>query len=192
MSFASACQEWELAQKKEMMEATWGHLAPAKNKAYVGHIVWALDLYDSGYLNPKVLECDLKGLHDSPWFYDAMIEFLQAIHEQMFSSHRDSFWGASDREKATAGTLWRWDGTFHNYKFKGTVRQLFCEGLGKPAPVAQRTKMTKKDFERIAGEIRVLPAKQRDTRAHQACAELKLTNPLFNAKKFLQACGILV
>ncbi len=187
-SFAAAFEPAEHLYKMQVMAATWGHLAPIKNKTYKGHIVWALDLYDSGYLNPKILAMEIN-VTDSPWFFNAMIDFLQDIHEKMFSADRKSFWGPSDREIATAGTIWRWDGTFRNYVWKGTVRQLFCEGLSKPAPVTKTTK-TKKDFEQIAAEIRAMPKKQAKARMESLMPELKASNPKFNPIRFMAACGL--
>lgn len=176
-------------QQEEIFAMTWGHLAPKKNHTYRGHIVWALDLYDCGYLNPKVLECELPGLSDSPWFYDAMIDSLQKIHDEMFSDHRKTFWGPSNREIATAGTIWRWEGTFRNYTFKGKVRQLHCEGLGKPVAITVNRNLTKKDFVKIAAEIRALPSKKRKEKIAQILPELRGSNPKFNENMFLIACN---
>lgn len=189
---ADAFAPWEAYYKNEVFKATWGHLAPKKNKSYTGHIVWALDLYDSGYLNPKVLSCELEGLSDSPWFYEAMIDFLQDIHEKMFSSARKTFWGPSHREEMTAGTVWRWDGTFHNYEFRGKVQQLNVPGLTKAGLTIKRasTTLTKKDFEKLATEIRGLPAAKRKDRVTQLLPELRDSNPKFNEIRFKAACGI--
>jgi len=191
-SFAAAFEPAENWYKQQVQYATWGHLAPKKNHTYRGHIVWALDLYDSGYLNPKVLEIQLDGLPDSPWFYDAMIDFLQNIHKEMFSSNRKTFWGPSERCEATAGTIWRWDGSFRNYKWHGHVRRLHCAGLGEGVPVlpAKTRKLTKKDFVKLAGEIKAMPKKKSLARFEQLLPELTASNPRFNADKFARACGI--
>ena len=95
--------------RSEVMKATWGHLAPRKNKTYRGRIVFALGCYDSGELNPTPLACDFKGLDDSPWFYDAVIEFLQSLGGE-------------------AGDVFRWEGAFRNYEFKGTLQKLHAFG----------------------------------------------------------------
>jgi len=165
--------------RADIQRATWGHLAPTKNKTYSGYIVWALDLYDSGYLNPKVLACEMRDLPDSPWFYSAMIEFLQSLTEQ--NDNRK-------QEEETAGKVYRWDGTFKNYKWKGTWRQLHVEGMDlvKPVPV----KLTKKDFQRIAAEIRQMPPKERHIKINALLPELRASNPRFNDKAFVLACGL--
>jgi len=102
---ADALRSWEAHYAYEMRCHTWGHLAPKRNKTYRGHIVFAIGCYDSGELNPTPLECEFAELYDSPWFYDALIELLQSIETEV-------------------GCVYRWEGTFRNYKFKGIVRRL--------------------------------------------------------------------
>lgn len=94
----------------QVLKETWGHLAPIKNRKYKGHIIWALGCFGSEHLNPTVLQYDLKGvdgndLESSPWFFDAMIDFLQ-------------------EQSRAEGTLWRFDGFFRNYEFVGVIQQL--------------------------------------------------------------------
>lgn len=192
MSFASAFESAELAYKWKAMEITWGHLAPKKNKAYTGHIVWALDIFDSGYLNPKILSMELGDLSSSPWFYEAMIEFLQNVHETMFTRERKTFFGPSQREEMTAGTVWRWDGTFKNYEFRGKVQQLNIPGLTKATRTIEKAsaRLTKKDFEKTAASIRTLPANQRKQQIDLILPELRESNPRFNEARFKLACGL--
>ena len=108
MSAQTMLEAWlpvEAHYRAEVYKATWGHLAPRKNKAYRGFIVFALGCYECGELNPTVLECELGKLDDSPWFYDALIDFLQSLGGE-------------------AGGVYRWDGTFRNYEFNGSVQRL--------------------------------------------------------------------
>ena len=98
----------EADNRAQVMRETWGHLAPRKNKAYQGHIVMALGCYDSGYLNPTPIECAFAGLDDSPWFYDHLNDFLQNLVAEA---------------NLEEGGVYRWEGTFRNYEFKGTVRR---------------------------------------------------------------------
>jgi hypothetical protein len=104
-TMADAFAPAEARYRAEVMEHTWGHLAPQKNKTYRGHVIFALGCFGSDYLNPTVLVCELGNLGSSPWFFDALIEFLQSLG-------------------GTAGGVYRFDGAFRNYKFKGTRRQL--------------------------------------------------------------------
>lgn len=97
----------------QVMQQTWGHLAPRKNKTYAGRIVFALGCYDCGELNPTPLACDFPGLDDSPWFYDALIEFLESLGGE-------------------AGDVYQWTGFFRNYEFKGQLQRLNAFSEAKP------------------------------------------------------------
>lgn len=118
MSAYSMDQAWApitAHYRAEVFKATWGHLAPRKNKTYRGQVTFALGCYGSDELNPTVLECTIE-IDDSPWFFDAMIEFLESL-------------------KGEGGGVYRWDGTFKNYDFKGTVRRI-------PLPAGKREDKT--------------------------------------------------
>lgn len=102
---ADAFAPAEAHYKNQVMAATWGHLAPKKNKIYRGYIVWALGCCGSERLNPTPLYVELQGLDASPWFHNCMIDFLHA-------------------HSTEDGAVFRFDGTFRNYKFSGTIRRL--------------------------------------------------------------------
>ena len=171
MSFQSACEAWEAEIKEQTMQATWGHLAPTKNRTYRGHIVWALGCIGSDRLNPTVMEFEMGDLNSSPWLYPAMLKFLA---------------GHSDEE----GALFRFDGTFRNYKWQGTIVRLNPPGLAEQEFKPRRAKLTRRDFERIAADIRVLPVAQRPTQARRALPALQASNPRFDKKRFLTACNL--
>src|SRR5215831_8690940 len=92
--------------KARVMADTWGHLAPKKNIAYRGEIVFAVGIFGSDELNPTALQCDFSStdgeLDSSPWFFDAMADFLSSL-------------------KCAAGGVYRFTGTFRNYKFTGKI-----------------------------------------------------------------------
>lgn len=88
--------------REQVMQATWGHLAPQRNIAYPGSIVFAVGCYGSDPLNPTVLSCGFKDLDDSPWFFDAMSEFLSS-------------------RTFKPGAVYRFDGSFKNYRFRGKI-----------------------------------------------------------------------
>lgn len=116
------------------MKMTWGHLAPERNKTYRGKVIWALGCgYESSDLNPTVLSCEFESLPDSPWFYDALIEFLQELVER--------------------GTgIWQWEGTFRNYSWCGKLTEIPVIGLKKyDKNSLTGPKLSKKDFQRLAG-----------------------------------------
>lgn len=92
-----------LANKQAVHKATWGHLAPAKNRTYRGYIVFSI----SAYGDMTMIDAEFKNLPDSPWIYDAMYEFV--------FEDRDLIHGA----------VYRFDGTFRNYKFDGTRTVLY-------------------------------------------------------------------
>jgi hypothetical protein len=87
--------------KAQVIESTWGHLAPKKNKSYSGWIVFSIAA-DGLYC---LIDYDFKKLDGSPWFYDALQDFI----------------GDNAKER---GKVYRFDGTFCNYVFEGTIRQL--------------------------------------------------------------------
>lgn len=104
-TFADAFAPADSRFKAAVMQQTWGHLAPRKHRTYRGHIVFAVGCFGSDDLNPTTLECDLGDLDNSPWFFNALIEFLQSLETE-------------------AGGVYRWEGTFRNYGFVGNVRRL--------------------------------------------------------------------
>jgi len=109
--FAEALASAEVHYKMDVMKHTWGHLARKRNKRYFGHITFAVGCFGSDRFNPMPLECSLiakdgEELDSSPWFYDSMIDFLQSL-------------GKENQE----GTVWRFEGNFHNYHFDGIIAQ---------------------------------------------------------------------
>lgn len=101
MSFASVLAEVEAQNRAVVRVETFGHLAPRKGEIYQGHIVFAVPEFDSG--NPCIVSAEFEGLNDSPWLYEAMIEFA---------------------ERKTKAGVYRFDGTVRNYKFKGTITRI--------------------------------------------------------------------
>ncbi len=103
-TFAEAFAPWEAHYKSKVMESTWGHLAPKKNKIYNGYIVFCVSVYgDIVPINNK-----FKGLPDSPWFYETLQDFV-----------------CENSKKK--GVVYRFDGTFCNYKFSGMIREISTE-----------------------------------------------------------------
>ncbi len=100
----------EEAYAEDVRRATWGHLAPEKNKTYAGRIVFAFGVYDSGELNPTILVSDFSDdLDGGPWFYNAVHEFL------------------GDFTPGEPGRVYEWQGTFRNYRFKGRKPRLLLD-----------------------------------------------------------------
>lgn len=111
----------EARYRAAVLADTWGHLAPKRNVIYRGHITFALGCFDSGDLNPTVLGFELNdrhgnGLDSSPWFYDTLGDFLQSFC-------RDG----STPGQCEEGGVYRWSGSFRNYKFSGELKRLSLE-----------------------------------------------------------------
>jgi hypothetical protein len=115
-------------QKEEVYQETFGHLAPKKNIVYRGKITFALGCYDSGDLNPTILSANLASkkygeLSDSPWFYEAVTDFLA---DEVFDS---TIWDKEENEwkrKLHAGNVYQFEGFFRNYKFVGIITNVYC------------------------------------------------------------------
>ena len=82
---------------------TWGHLAPEQNKTYRGYIVFTLTVYG----DMTIIDSDFGELPDSPWLFDAMNEFV------------------FDDRSLPEGAVFRWEGTFRNYRFNGTQTVIY-------------------------------------------------------------------
>lgn len=111
MSWTDAFAPVETANRQTVLADTWGHLAPVRNKSYLGRLVFAFGVYDSGELNPTILVCEFGSdddvLDGGPWFYDAVHAFL------------------GQYTPGEPGRIYEWTGTFRNYRFAGRRRRLF-------------------------------------------------------------------
>ncbi len=105
MPWIDAFAPAEARYREQVLESTWGHLAPEKNHKYPGRIVFAVGIYDSDDLNPTIIVCNFEGLHDSPWLYEALQDFVQG-------------------KKYDPGCVYEWTGHFRNHKFVGKVRKI--------------------------------------------------------------------
>jgi len=110
-SFANAFAASEIDYRAKLLKQTWGNLAPKRDKTYKGHILFAVGCFGDDPLNPTILESEFRGLDSSPWFFDALSEFLSADQHC-----------AAGRCRFRAGCVYRFDGTFRNYIFKGSLR----------------------------------------------------------------------
>lgn len=95
----------EIEYRAQVMANTWGHLAPKKGKTYRGRIVYAVGCFGSDHLNPTAIVSEFEGLDESPWFFDALTEFI-------------------GEQGGEPGCVYECKGTFRNYEFKGSVRCL--------------------------------------------------------------------
>jgi hypothetical protein len=103
---ADAFAETEAKYKAKVIEDTWGHLAPIKNRIYKGRIVYTAGCFGHDHLNPTALFCTFKGLVSSPWFYNAIQEFMSS-------------------QRPEEGIVYEFIGTFRNYEFNGKIKKVF-------------------------------------------------------------------
>jgi len=87
-----------LAQKQAVLKDTWGHLAPVHGKSYRGYIVFT----KTAYGDLEIVDADFTDLPDSPWLFDAMNDFV-----------------FDDLKSLADGAVYRFEGTFRNYRFRG-------------------------------------------------------------------------
>jgi hypothetical protein len=103
-AIAEAFAPLDARYREAVMRDTWGHLAPTKNKKYPGYILFCHA--SDGYLCP--IDYDFIGLPGSPWLHDAVIDFI------------------SDNTPEQC-VIYRFDGSFKNYKFTGTIKKVNCQ-----------------------------------------------------------------
>lgn len=99
MGLADIAAEIEADYRAQVIGETFGHLAPKKNHTYRGDLVIGHSLYGD-----VVILKDTLGVDDSPWYYQELHDFAAVI--------------------AAKPGLYRWEGTFRNYVFKGQVKSL--------------------------------------------------------------------
>lgn len=103
MGLGHQLQAIEMHNREIVAQCTFGHLAPVKNTAYKGRILFCKSEYCSGSLT--VISTDAT-IDSSPWFYDAMHEFLYSF------------------KNLEEGSVYSIDFTFRNYRWWGTPVQL--------------------------------------------------------------------
>lgn len=118
----------ENAHRQVVMKATWGHLAPLKERIYEGRIVYSVGCLGSDNLNPTILVFDFGALDSSPWLYDAINDFIgdgkpRRTKASPYASY-DGFSYMKCGRKNEPGCVYEWIGTVRNYVFKGTRRTL--------------------------------------------------------------------
>jgi hypothetical protein len=106
VSLRSAFAPIDAAYKAAVLHNTWGHLAPEPRKRHKGYLLFAF-----GEFGDMIsIKSDFKGLSDSPWFYDALNDFM-------------------DKHSKRRGTVYRFDGDVMmckngKFKFLGKVTEV--------------------------------------------------------------------
>lgn len=118
MSMADAFAPIEAQYREDVARDTWGHLAPEKNKTYRGRVVYAIGCFGSDELNPTVIASDFDDLPSSPWFYEALHEYVDSISWEPGRAY------PKRKGHGEQGCVYEWTGTLRNYKFRGSARLL--------------------------------------------------------------------
>jgi hypothetical protein len=69
----SAMAPAEATYKAKVMAHTWGHLAPTEDQRYRGYMIFTQGAYGDLIL----ISTKWRGLDDSPWLFDDMMEFVE-------------------------------------------------------------------------------------------------------------------
>lgn len=111
MSFKDVWESVEEKYKSSVLAQTFGHLAPNKNATYTGSITFSVGMFgdEVSILKCSFIHKDGSKIYPSPWFYDSLHDELCHI---------------VDDTPLKSGDVYRWDGTFRNYKFKGKTTKL--------------------------------------------------------------------
>jgi hypothetical protein len=59
-------------REAEVMQETWGHLAPNPNREYTGSVLFT----HGAYGDLTAISVDFDGLDDSPWFYEHLHDWF--------------------------------------------------------------------------------------------------------------------
>ena len=105
------------AERKEqqVLQDTWGHLAPKKGKSYKGTMIYAHGVYGDIVL----LYATFEKLNSSPWLFEAMQEYL----------------GGHCEDEG----IYKWEGCFEKldegcYCFGGEIKKLDFEDIFPSKP----------------------------------------------------------
>lgn len=114
MSMTDVFAPVQAAYREAVLQSTWGHLAPKRNKSYRGSVVFAVGCFGGDPLNPTILSAEFSGLEDSPWLYEAL--------QELVANHRD--YGGTEQYTHEPGGVYRWTGVFRNYRFEGSIERM--------------------------------------------------------------------
>lgn len=97
-------------KRQQVMQDTWGHLAPQRGKSYKGIMVYA----HGGYGDIVLLDATFENLSSSPWLFEAMQEYI----------------GENCKDEG----VYKWEGCFEKlddgcYCFDGEIKRLDFEDI---------------------------------------------------------------
>ena len=121
-TFGDTLEQIDYHNHREQLKETWGHLAPIKNKTYNGRIVYAVGCFGNDGLNPTTISYHFDGLESSPWFHEALTEFIGGGKPKAHGYDGYSYMIGGLRN--VPGCVYEWTGTLKNYRFKGQRKLL--------------------------------------------------------------------
>jgi hypothetical protein len=83
----------------EVMNDTWGHLAPERGREYVGTVVYTHGCYG----DLTIITADFDGLDDSPWFFEHLNDWLLDQDDKPGGVYRFEGTYSHDRKDRFAG-----------------------------------------------------------------------------------------
>lgn len=98
-------------KKREIMQDTWGHLAPQTGQSYKGYMIWAY----GGWGDIVLLDAAFENLNNSPWLFEAMQEYIG--------------------EFLDSEGVYRWEGQYEDCNcFNGEVKRLDFKDIFQSKP----------------------------------------------------------
>ncbi len=89
-------------REAEVMQETWGHLAPEPGKTYTGTVVFT----NGCFRDLTVITCEFADLPDSPWFYDTLHNWLLDQEPEEGKVYRFTGTYRVDRDDPFIGVTW--------------------------------------------------------------------------------------
>lgn len=84
-------------RRQEVMEDTWGHLAPNPRRTYTGTITFAHACFGAGMV---VIDYDFGDLPGSPWLMEDILDFAFTLEAE---EYRIYVWQGTYRASKTSG-----------------------------------------------------------------------------------------
>lgn len=105
MGLADVAAQIEADERRNVRDATFGHLAPKRGSRYRVRITFAVGCLGHDPLNPTILAYESRVLEMSPWLFEAALDMFRELETE-------------------EGCVYEWVGTFRDYKWNGTCRLL--------------------------------------------------------------------
>lgn len=88
-------------REAEVMQETWGHMAPNPNREYTGSVLFT----HGAYGDLTAISVDFDGLDDSPWFYEHLHDWFVNLDTEPEKIYRFGGTYCSDRATRFVGAI---------------------------------------------------------------------------------------